>query len=100
MIVVAGTIVIDPAQPSEPEAAFDRMRVASLAEDGSLSYQAFRDRVDEGTCFIFEKWRNQEDLTLHFRASYMADFGTVLASDGVRSMEGRKYEVSAEGDAP
>jgi len=100
VIVVAGTIEIDPSKRTELEAAFDRMRAASLAEEGCLSYQAYAGRHDSGTFFIFEKWRSQDDLTAHFQTPHMADFGAALGSAGVRSMDVKKYEVSAEGDVP
>jgi len=100
MIVVAGTIDIDPAKRPDLEAAFDRMRAASLAEEGCLSYQAYLDRAAPGTFFIFEKWRGQEDLTAHFQTPHMAEFGAALGAAGVLSMEVKKYEVSSEGDVP
>ncbi len=100
MLVVAGTIEIDPSKRVELEAAFDRMRVASLAEEGCLSYQAYLDRADGGTFFVFEKWRSQDDLTAHFQTPHTAEFGGALGGAGVRSMEVKKYEISSEGDVP
>ena len=100
MIVVAGTIDIDPTKRGDLEAAFDRMRSATLAEEGCLSYQAYLDRGSPGTFFIFEKWRGQEDLTAHFQTPHMAAFADALGAAGVAAMEVKKYEVSAEGDVP
>ncbi len=100
MLVVAGTIEVDPSRRSELEAAFDRMRVASLAEEGCLSYQAYVDRTDAGSFFVFEKWRSQDDLTAHFQTPHMAEFGGVLGGVGVLSMNVKKYDVSAEGEVP
>ncbi len=100
MLVVAGTISIDPAQRATAEAAFDRMRTATLAEPGCISYQAYVDRADPGTVFIFERWRDQADLDAHFATPHMAEFGAALAGCGVRGMDVRKYVVSAEGPVP
>ncbi len=100
MIIVAGTIVIDPAKRRELESAFDRMRTASLAEEGCLTYEAYLDRADGGTFFVFETWRGQEDLSAHFQTPHMAEFGGVLGGVGVRSMDVTKYEVSAQGNVP
>jgi quinol monooxygenase YgiN len=100
MLVVAGTITLDPTKRSAAEAAFDRMRAATLAEAGCLAYQAYLDRTDPGTVFIFEKWRDQAALTAHFATPHMAEFGQALGSLGVAAMDVRKYEVSAEGDVP
>jgi len=100
MLVVAGTITLDPAQRSAAEAAFDRMRAATLAEPGCISYQAYLDRADAGTVFIFEKWHSQADLDAHFATAHMAEFGAALGSCGVTGMDVKKYVVSGEGAVP
>ena len=100
MLIVAGTIEIDASKRDVLEAAFDSMRVASLAEEGCLDYQAYADRSGSGTFFIFEKWRSQADLDAHFQTPHMAEFGAALGGAGVVSMAVKKYEVSAEGDVP
>jgi len=100
MLIVAGTITLDPAQRPAAEAAFDRMRAATLQEEGCLSYQAYHDRKDSGIVFLFERWRSQADLDAHFAAPHMAEFGAALAGFGVTAMEVRKYVVSSEGSVP
>ena len=100
MLVVAGTITLDPAQRAAAEAAFDRMREATSKEAGCLAYQAYHDRKDPGTVFLFERWRSQADLDTHFATPHMAEFGAAIAGLGVTSMEVRKYVVSSEGPVP
>jgi quinol monooxygenase YgiN len=100
MIVVAGTITLDPAQRAAAETAFDAMRAATLAEPGCISYQAYADRSDAGTVFMFERWRSQEDLDAHFASPHMAEFGVALSRCGVKSMDVKKYVVSSEGPVP
>lgn len=100
MLVVAGTITLDPARRPAAEAAFDRMREATLQEAGCLAYQAYHDRKDPGTVFLFERWRSQADLDAHFATPHMAEFGAAIANLGVTSMEVKKYVVSSEGSVP
>ena len=100
MLVVAGTITLDPAQRPAAEAAFDRMREATLQEAGCLAYQAYHDRKAPGTVFLFERWRSQADLDAHFATPHMAEFGAAIAKLGVTSMEVKKYDVSSEGPVP
>jgi quinol monooxygenase YgiN len=100
MLVVAGTITLDPAQRAEAEAAFDEMRAATLAEPGCISYEAYADRTDPGTMFIFERWKSQQDLDAHFATPHMAEFGVALSRCGVKSMDVKKYVVSSEGPVP
>jgi len=100
MLVVAGTITLDPKQRAAAEAAFDRMRAATLEEPGCVSYQAYLDRHDPGTVFIFEKWQSQEALDAHFATPHMAAFGAALAGLGVTGMDVKKYIVTGEGTVP
>jgi quinol monooxygenase YgiN len=96
MLIVAGTIRVDPAQRAAAEAAFDRMRDATLREAGCLSYEAYLDRKDPGVVLIFERWESEEALAGHFATPHMAAFGAALAGVGVRGSEVWKYAV---GDA-
>lgn len=96
MLLIAGTIQLDPAKRSEAGGAFEKMRAATLQEAGCVEYQAYFDRKDAGVVFIFEKWESQEALTAHFATAHMAEFGAALANLGVTRMDLRKYEVSAE----
>ncbi|MBM4266132.1 MAG: antibiotic biosynthesis monooxygenase [Deltaproteobacteria bacterium] len=100
MLIVAGTITFDPTKSAELQAAFDTMRVATLEEPGCLAYQAWADRKDPGTVFLFEKWKSQEALTTHFQTPHMAAFGAALGSCGITGMDVKKYEISAEGSVP
>jgi quinol monooxygenase YgiN len=100
MLIVAGVIQIDPARRAAAEAAFERMRVATLAEAGCVAYQAYVDRADPGTLFLFEQWRDQAALDAHFASAHMAEFGTALAGLGVRAMDVKKYAVGSEGPVP
>src|SRR6185369_16713969 len=97
MLIVAGTIQIDPARRADAEAAFEKMRAATLTEAGCLAYDAYLGRHDSGTFFMFEKWESQAALDAHFMAPQMAEFGQALAGLGVRGMEVKKYSVNSEG---
>jgi quinol monooxygenase YgiN len=96
MLIVAGTIRLDPAKRPALEAAFDRMRVATLAEPGCLEYQAYLDRTDPGTVLIFEKWESEPALRAHFATPHLAAFGAALAAAGIIANTVQRYEVSGE----
>lgn len=97
MLIVAGIIRIDPSKRALADAAFEKMRAASLAEPGCLDYQAYADRNDPGVLFMFEKWQSAEALAAHFQTPHMAEFGAAMGGLGVQGMEIKKYEVSSEG---
>jgi quinol monooxygenase YgiN len=100
MLVVAGTISIDPTKRGDAEAAFEKMRAATLQESGCVAYQCYFDRKDQGVIFMFEKWESQEALNAHFATPHMVEFGGALGSFGVTGMDVKKYEVTSEGPVP
>lgn len=100
MLVVAGEIKLDPAKRAEADAAFAKMREATLKEPGCIAYQAYAGRDDAGTVFMFEKWQDQAALDAHFASPHMAEFGAALGGLGVTGMDVKKYEVSSEGNVP
>jgi quinol monooxygenase YgiN len=97
MLVVAGIIRIDPAKRGLADAAFAKVRAATLKEPGCIEYQAYADRSDDGVIFMFEKWNSADDLAKHFQTPHMAEFGAAMGNFGVVGMDVKKYEVSSEG---
>lgn len=100
MLVVAGVIQIDPSRRAAADEAFETMRAATLKEEGCIEYQAYADRSDAGTLFMFEKWKDQAALDAHFTSPHMAEFGAALGGLGIRGMDVKKYVVSSEGSVP
>ena len=96
MLIVAGVIHLDPSKREQLEAAFDRVRQATLKEPGCLEYQAYRDRKEPGTVLIFERWDSDAALSAHFQTPHMAEFTAVMASVGVKGTSINKYEVGSE----
>ena len=100
MLVVAGEIKLNPAKRAEADAAFAKMREATLKEPGCIAYQAYSDRGDDGIVFMFEKWEDQAALDAHFASPHMAEFGAALGGLGVTGMDVKKYDVASEGSVP
>jgi len=96
MLIVAGTIRLDPSKRAQAEAAFDRMREVTLKEPGCLEYQAYLDRKDPGTVLMFEKWESNDALRAHFATPHMAEFGATLAQLGVSGTNVKRYDVRGE----
>lgn len=95
MIVIAGTVQIDPAQQAAALAAALEMSAASQAEPGCISYAFYADPHQAGHFFVFEEWESQADLDAHFQTPHMATFNAQMQTFGIRSMLIRRYEVSA-----
>lgn len=97
MIIVAGTITIDPTKRDGLSDAFDKMRVASLEEEGCHEYQMYFSRTEPETVYMFEKWESDEALGIHMATPHMAEFGAAMGEAGVSGTDIAKYSGATEG---
>lgn len=92
MIIIAGTIDVDPAQ-------FDACLAASIPlqkatrddEPGCLAYCFAADPVVAGRIQVFELWTDQESLAAHFTHPNYLNMRTTLGSFGLRGADNKKY---------
>lgn len=74
MLIVAGTVQLDPAQRETNLAAIQAMMAASQAEAGCLAYVFSQDMADPNLLHLYELWADDEALALHRQSSHMALF--------------------------
>jgi len=97
MIVIAGRIVLDPANQEKAAAAAREIMVETAKEPGCISYTFSADLSDAGTFRIFEEWETQDALDAHFKTLHMAKFQSVVPTLGIVEMKVKRYEVSKVG---
>ena len=97
MLVVAGTIHLDPAKKEEATAAAIEMMKATHTEPGNIEYAFTWDLVEEGMVRVIEQWEDQAALDAHFEAPHMAAFMAKMGGLGITSMDVKKYEISSVG---
>ena len=97
MLVIAGTVSIDPANRDAAIQAATVMMAETQKEAGCISYVFSADLSDPGGFRIFEEWESQEALEAHFEAPHMAEFQAKFGKLGVRGMKVQRYEVSSVG---
>jgi len=97
MIVIAGTINIDPTHRDKAVAAAVEVMQATRQEKGCISYAFSLDLSDPGCFHLFEEWESPEALATHFGTPHMARFQSVMPTLGVRGMAIQRYEVSTVG---
>lgn len=95
MIIVAGHVRIDPAKRQEADAAAQDVMAATRAEAGNISYTFSADLGDPGLIHIFEEWKSQADLDVHFQTPHMATFQGKFGGFGVKEMKLQRYEVAS-----
>jgi quinol monooxygenase YgiN len=95
MIVVAGTIKINPERKAEAIKAALAMAQATEAESGCLRYQFYESLAQPNTFFIFEEWETAVALEAHFQTPHMAVFQEKIPAFIAGEMNIKRYEVSA-----
>ncbi len=79
MIVIAGTVKIQPEARAAAAQAAAEMARATRAEAGCNAYCFAVDVEDPDTICIFEQWEGDEALARHFTTPHMAVFQKQLA---------------------
>jgi quinol monooxygenase YgiN len=97
MLVVAGTLSLDPAKRELAIAAMRELMVETRKEPGCISYSFLADLENPGDFRVFEEWKSQQDLDAHIKTPHMARFQKAVPTLGFRGMKLQRYEVSSVG---
>jgi len=97
MVVIAGTITLDPAKRAAAVSAATDMMDATRKEPGCHSYTMSGDLADPGRFHIFEEWDSQAALEAHFATPHTASFQAAVGGLGIREMRVQKYEIRSVG---
>lgn len=86
-------MVIDPKQAD----SFAELVKANMADthevSGNTDYTFFRDLLDSGTFYSFEKWESEEALGAHMASPHMAKFWEAMGGFDI-DVTPQKFEVS------
>ena len=97
MIIVSGTLRVDPADVDAAMKLAATMATPSLAEEGCSAYGFWQHPSDPTQVRVFEEWASQEALDLHFATPHMADFMAGLGQLAISEMDLHKYQVAEKG---
>ena len=97
MLVIAGTISLDPEKRDAAIEAAIPMMEATRKEAGCVSYAFSADLENPGDFRVFEEWESQAALDAHFKAPHMATFQAAMGGFGIRGMNVQKYEIAKVG---
>jgi len=93
VIIIAGTVDVDPARREEAlEAACEPMRATRQLE-GCLDYVWSADPLVPGRIVIFERWQGQAQLEAHFESPHYPAMRDTIAAHGIRGLEVLKYRL-------
>ena len=94
MLIVSGTIDLDPAQHDAAVALFAPLVEATLAEEGNITYGFWADPSDPGRFRVYEEWASPEALGAHMGTDHMATFLVGMGSLGVTGTEITQHTVT------
>ena len=96
MIVIVGTVRIDPAMIEVLRPAMEAMVAASRAEPGCVDYAYAHDLIEPGLIRVSEIWTSNEALAEHFATAPMAVWREALTALGPLNRHLTAYEVQSE----
>jgi quinol monooxygenase YgiN len=94
MIVVAGTVRVDPSKLAAARIEMEKMIAASRAEDGCVAYSYAIDVLDPRVAHVFEVWRDREALERHFKTPHIAQWRATWTAIGVSDRNLSLYDVA------
>ena len=94
MLIVSGTIEIDPANHDAMVAAVTPLVEATLAEEGNITYGFWTHPSDKSLFRVYEEWADREAMDLQMASPHMAEFLGAMAGAGVTGTDIVLHEVT------
>ncbi len=92
MLILSGTVKMDPDDISVIRGAALAMIAATRDEDGCIEYEFSEVIGEPGTMRIFERWESVAALEAHFVAPHMAIWQDAMKHVTVHSRSLARYE--------
>lgn len=80
MIIITGTVALDPAKRDEALKLGCEHSARSRTEDGCVSHNCYIDAEDENRMHFFEQWRDMEVVKAHFAVPESGAFVSQVAA--------------------
>lgn len=95
MIILAGTLRIEPGKREQALIAIERMIEATRAEAGCRAYSFAFDVLDDHLVRIFEVFEDEAALEAHRASPHMAEWRAELPLLGIGDRDLWRYDVSS-----
>ena len=97
MIVVQGTITVDPAKRERAIEACNTMRAATITEPGCLAYRFGFATDDPNVLMVAEQWESEDALVPHMSSPHMAEFGGAIGEIVGGPVDVTKFQIESAG---
>ena len=91
MIIIAGTVDVDPDKREEALVAACPHMENTRAQKGCIDYVWSADPLVAGRIYVFERWEDQECLQAHFDGPHYLAMRNTIAAHGLRGADVSKY---------
>ena len=96
MIIIAGTVDIDPARREEALKGAKPYIDGALTQEGCLAYAWTADPEMPGRIHVFEEWTDAEALAQHFNDRHYAEMRAHMGQFDIRAAVTHKYRFDAK----
>jgi quinol monooxygenase YgiN len=93
MILIAGTVDVDPDRRADALEAGKPHMVATRAQKGCVAYVWSPDPLIEGRIVVYEHWETQEDLAIHLAGEHYINMRNTIASFGLSAADVSKFRI-------
>ena len=93
MIIIAGTVDVDPARRDAALDAGCPHMQATRAQKGCIDYVWSADLLVPGRIYVYERWESQEALAEHFAGPHYVAMRDTIAAHGLRGADVSKYRM-------
>ncbi len=93
MIIISGTVDIDPDQMDDAMAAAKPLIEGALTQEGCMDYDWCPDPLTPGRIRVFERWTTEDALANHFKNHWYLDMRTALGQFDTRGADVLKYRI-------
>lgn len=94
MIIVSGTITLDPEDREKALAGIGPLVEATLAEEGNITYGFWEHPTEPGLYRVYEEWADEDALNAHMVAPHFIEFIGVMGSLRILGTDVNRHDVT------
>ena len=94
MIIISGTVDVDPEQRETALTAARTHMAATRTLDGCLDYVWSADPLVPGRIYVYERWQSREHLEVHFASPHFPAMRDTIAAHGICGLDVAKYKIA------
>jgi quinol monooxygenase YgiN len=94
VIIISGTVDVDPEQREAALSAAETHMAATRKLEGCLDYVWSADPLVPGRIYVYERWQSREQLEVHFASPHFPAMRDTIAAHGICGLDVAKYRIS------